>query len=114
MKNLVSILILATMAGTLAQSFKPSSTSVVGLVGGIIKARHSVSEDAKYPRKDCPVCKGKGWYMSGDGISKVNCGYCEEDKKEVGPSEPLTKLNVPRPEPPPLTPPKVRHFILKE
>jgi hypothetical protein len=24
------------------------------------------------------VCKGKGWYISGDGIKKVDCGYCEE------------------------------------
>jgi hypothetical protein len=31
----------------------------------------------KYKRKDCPVCKGKGWYMSGDGIAKIQCQYCE-------------------------------------
>ena len=36
----------------------------------------------KYKRKDCPVCKGKGWYISGDGIAKVDCGYCEEEPKE--------------------------------
>jgi hypothetical protein len=31
-------------------------------------------------RSDCPVCKGKGWYMSGDNILKIECTYCEVDK----------------------------------
>lgn len=57
-------------------SYNGTTTAVVTLVGAHIKA-----EDApitvKYDRKDCPVCKGKGWYISGDGISKVDCGYCE-------------------------------------
>lgn len=30
----------------------------------------------KYKRKECPVCKGTGQYLSGDGIKKVDCGYC--------------------------------------
>lgn len=55
---------------------KVSSLSVVTLVGAHIKAR-DVPINSKYPRKDCPVCKGKGWYISGDGIEKVDCGYCE-------------------------------------
>lgn len=53
-----------------------SSTSVVTLVGAHIKAKNTPIIN-KYHRKDCPVCKGKGWYVSGDGIEKVNCGYCE-------------------------------------
>lgn len=62
-----------------------SSISAVTMVGGIIKAQHNDSIK-KYNRKDCPVCKGKGWYISGDGIAKVDCGYCEPDKKQNPPT----------------------------
>ena len=51
--------------------------SVVTLAGAKIKAQQDDVISVKYKRKDCPVCKGKGWYISGDGIAKVNCGYCE-------------------------------------
>lgn len=55
---------------------KYSTTAVVTMVGGIMKA--SQHEDVqKHKRKDCPVCKGKGWYISGDGIAKIQCQYCE-------------------------------------
>lgn len=64
--------------------YNGSTTAVVTLVGGIIKAQH-VDGNLKYKRKDCPVCKGKGWYLSGDGIKKVECGYCEPDSKEETP-----------------------------
>ncbi len=64
----------------LSQSYSGSSTAVVTVVGGIIKGS-SVVVVQKYKRKDCPVCKGKGWYMSGDGIKRVDCGYCEPDKQ---------------------------------
>lgn len=57
-----------------------STTAVVTLVGGKIAASSNNSVPVKkYKRKDCPVCKGKGWYISGDGIAKVSCGYCEPD-----------------------------------
>lgn len=53
-----------------------TTTAVVTLAGAIIKtSNNNVVE--KYKRKDCPVCKGKGWYLSGDGIAKINCQYCE-------------------------------------
>lgn len=54
-----------------------SSTSVVTLVGAHIKAR-DFPINMKYKRKECPVCKGTGKYISGDGIKEVDCGYCEE------------------------------------
>ena len=60
-----------------------STTAPVTLAGGIIKAKHSQDSVSKYKRKDCPVCKGKGWYMSGDGILKIDCTYCEEDKSSI-------------------------------
>ena len=55
--------------------------AAVILAGGIIDKKEII--DKKYPRKDCPVCKGKGWYISGDGIAKVDCGYCEEESKDL-------------------------------
>jgi hypothetical protein len=53
-----------------------STTAIVTLVGAKISASAN-SQVEKYKRKDCPVCKGKGWYISGDGIAKINCQYCE-------------------------------------
>jgi hypothetical protein len=59
-------------------TIKPiSSTSIVTVVGAHIKAR-DFPINTKYKRKDCPVCKGTGKYLSGDGIKEVDCGYCEE------------------------------------
>jgi len=58
-----------------------STTAPVTLAGGIIKAKHSEEVTVKYKRKDCPVCKGKGWYMSGDGIKQIECTYCEPEVK---------------------------------
>ena len=55
------------------------TTAPVVLAGAIIKAKHTI-DTTKYKRKDCPICKGKGWYISGDGIKKIECQYCEEDK----------------------------------
>lgn len=60
-----------------------STTAPVVIVGGIIKAKHiNDTEQKKYKRKDCPVCKGKGWYMSGDDIKKIDCTYCEPDTQD--------------------------------
>jgi hypothetical protein len=90
MKIPISFLAFVFMGGIMLDDFRVSSTSAVSIIGGVLKARHSVQDDVKYPRKDCPVCKGKGWYISGDGIEKVDCGYCEPDKKEE-PTEELAK-----------------------
>lgn len=57
-----------------------STTAAVCLTAGVMSSEHTETE--KYKRKDCPVCKGKGWYISGDGIAKVDCGYCEPEKTE--------------------------------
>jgi len=96
MKTVSSLFILAVMGAITLGEFRPSSTGAVSLIGGVIKARHTVSEDTKYPRKDCPVCKGQGWYISGDGIEKVECGYCEPVSKgeeaEVIDDPPLVQI----------------------
>jgi hypothetical protein len=57
-----------------------SGTSV-GLGFGVATTSGQPDESVKYKRKDCPVCKGKGKYLSGDGISWVDCGYCEAEGK---------------------------------
>jgi len=60
-----------------ASTPKYSTTSVVTLIGAIVKSEQKDSIVEKYKREDCPVCNGKGWYLSGDGIAKINCQYCE-------------------------------------
>jgi hypothetical protein len=73
---LTSVLSTITLFGLLPN--KPfSSLSVVVLTGAHIKAKDCPIL-SKYKRKDCPVCKGTGKYLSGDGIKEVDCGYCEE------------------------------------
>lgn len=71
---------LLTLSLLFGQSYYGSTTAPVIIAGGIIKATHSNDVQTKYKRKDCPVCKGKGWYMSGDNIKKIECTYCEPDK----------------------------------
>ena len=53
-----------------------SSKAVVTLVGAHIKCSHTTVEH-KSKRKDCKICLGKGWYLSGDKIQKIECQYCE-------------------------------------
>ena len=72
-------LVVSVMFGS--YGYDGSTTSVVTMAGGIIKAQN-VEVVKKYKRKDCPVCKGTGYYISGDGIKKVDCGYCTPDKTE--------------------------------
>lgn len=122
MKILSSVLILGVTTAVVAGSFKPVPTSAVSLIGGVIRARHTVSEDAKYDRKDCPVCEGKGWYISGDKISRVDCGYCEERSRNevvVEPEEiyqPKEDLVIPSElqKDPPLVPVPPKQFILRK
>lgn len=79
------LLLLIMMAPAMSYQYNGSTKAAVVLAGGIIKSQH-VENNNKYKRKDCPVCKGKGWYISGDGISKVDCGYCEAEKRDDGAS----------------------------
>lgn len=59
-----------------------SSTAAVTLAGAVIAA-NNMDIVKKYKRKDCPVCKGKGWYMSGDNIKKIECQYCENNEQSI-------------------------------
>ena len=74
-KFIVGSLLIGSLVFATAPEY--STTAVVTLAGGIVKASQKEDVVEKYKRKDCPVCKGKGWYLSGDGIAKINCQYCE-------------------------------------
>lgn len=80
MKNAILTLALIGTIGLSVEYEKISTTAGVCLIGGVIKSQDEVIVK-KYKRKDCPVCKGKGWYISGDGIAKVDCGYCEPESE---------------------------------
>lgn len=80
MNKLICIALLCSF-GLTTISQHTQSTAAVSLAGGVIAAKNSV-DNKKYKRKDCPVCKGKGWYISGDDISKVPCGYCEPESAD--------------------------------
>lgn len=80
MKLTIFFLSMALLLGsTNTNTITSKTTAAVVLAGGIIKSKSSIVINKKYQRKDCPVCKGKGWYMSGDGIKKIECTYCEPD-----------------------------------
>jgi hypothetical protein len=74
---LMGSLLLASSA-----TYNGSTIAPVVIAGSIVKSS-GVEIVKKYNRKDCPVCKGTGKYLSGDGIKMVDCGYCEETKGEV-------------------------------
>ena len=79
--NKVLFSLIAFSLLTTSGSYYGSTAAPVTLVGGVIKAKHVQENTKKYKRKDCPVCEGKGWYISGDDIKKVDCGYCEPENK---------------------------------
>lgn len=84
-KILTVLLCSASILSSTNYDYHGSTTASVTLAGGIIAAQH-INIEKKYKRSDCPVCKGKGYYISGDGISKVTCGYCEPDQSSPGAS----------------------------
>lgn len=78
--KLLCIAILSTVFVSNVQTkYAPTKASVI-IAGSIISSQHE-QDTKKYKRKDCPVCKGKGWYISGDGIKRVDCGYCYDETK---------------------------------
>lgn len=82
MNKLILIPLLASMFVFNTEKYDGSTLAPVVVAGSIIKAQnHDIVK--KYKRKDCPVCKGKGWYISGDGIKKVDCGYCEPEETSL-------------------------------
>ena len=94
LNNSLSILLLASLIFGSSQ-YDGSTKAAVTLAGGILKSR-TVVDVKKYKRKDCPVCEGKGWYISGDGIKKVDCGYCEPEQKLFSPLPPTVLKTQPQ------------------
>ena len=98
MEKIITILLYFTLSGSILYSQEISSLSSVTMAGSIIKTKNT-DIVKKYQRKNCPVCRGKGWYISGDGIAKVDCGYCEPEKKQNPPNvvvhPPVTMKLVP-------------------
>jgi hypothetical protein len=86
MNKTIAILLLSSLILSSDYGYHGSTTAAVTLVGATIKAKHENNEK-KYPRKNCPVCKGAGKYLSGDGIKMVDCGYCEPEKKSIEENE---------------------------
>lgn len=86
--SLLSLLAVTIVTGE--PLYNGSTTAAAVVSGGILKAKHQI-DNKKYQRKDCPVCKGKGWYISGDGIKRVECGYCVPDNELISP-EPKSVL----------------------
>lgn len=82
--NKLFVPLLLTVSIFTASAYQGDTTAAVTIVGGILKAK-SVVIDKKYPRKECPVCKGTGKYLSGDGIKMVDCGYCDPNIKSEEP-----------------------------
>jgi hypothetical protein len=78
MSKLLLPLLLGSVVLFSNSPYSGSTLGPVNLAAGIIKSQQT-NTVKKYKRKDCPVCKGKGWYISGDGIKKVDCGYCEPE-----------------------------------
>lgn len=87
MKTNISLILMASLLAVSSYQYNGSTKAVVTIVGGLIKNQHT-ENNVKFKRKDCPVCKGSGKYLSGDGIKMVDCGYCEPDIKEEPPATP--------------------------
>lgn len=85
--KLISSLLVICFSISLVNATEISSMASVVVAGGIVKAQH-VDNVKKYKRKDCPICLGKGYYISGDKITKVPCGYCIPDTKQPEPTAP--------------------------
>jgi hypothetical protein len=81
MNKAIGLFLVASIFLSSDYGYHGSTTGVVTLVGSVIKTSH-IDKEKKYPRKECPVCKGTGKYLSGDGIKMVDCGYCEPENKE--------------------------------
>lgn len=101
-KALALFLVLSFAAA--GEHYKGSTTAPVVIAGAVIQATHEPDNFKKYPRKECPVCKGTGKYLSGDGISMNDCGYCEPEKsayieavEEVKKPTPITITPPPKP-----------------
>lgn len=75
-KNICFALIAVTLFSFSSPIKHETIVAATAISGSVIKYPQ-LNKVEKHKRKDCPVCKGKGWYLSGDGLAKIDCQYCE-------------------------------------
>jgi hypothetical protein len=86
--NKLLFLVLSFTVVYSSQNYDGSTLAPVIIAGSVVK--HEGAEiTKKYQRKNCPVCKGSGKYLSGDGIKMVDCGYCEPETKQEITHDPI-------------------------
>jgi len=95
MNKIFATLLISSVFLSADYGYNGSTTAAVTLIGGIIKTKH-MDKEKKYPRKQCPVCKGSGKYLSGDGIKMVDCGYCEPETKDIPVEHPPVHISGPK------------------
>lgn len=95
--KLLAFVLIAGIFGVTNNKYYGSTTAPVTIAGAILKAKHADTSNKKYKRKDCPVCKGKGWYISGDGIKKIDCNYCDPETSQEAPR---AEVQIPQPKQP--------------
>lgn len=94
MRSFAPLMLCLALAGCAAASASPTvdefelsknkaMAAVTDAAGGL--DRPDV-KPVKPLRKDCKVCKGEGWYLSGDGIARIECKNC------IGPPVNLSSL----------------------
>lgn len=76
-KLILPLLFVSLLFG--ANKYDGGSLATVVISGAVIKNIGN-EPSKKYKRKECPICKGTGQYLSGDGIKMVDCGYCIPEK----------------------------------
>jgi hypothetical protein len=91
-KIIVTLLCLVTAYTSLTYD---GGTLAPTIIAGAIVKSSGTEINKKYPRRSCPVCKGTGKYLSGDGIKMVDCGYCEPEKSEPPQAASDTKCSNP-------------------
>lgn len=81
MPKFILLCLLSVSVAYSSSEYSGGSLAPCIMAGAVVKHEGDQLEK-KYPRKSCPVCKGTGKYLSGDGIKMVDCGYCEPEKTE--------------------------------
>lgn len=78
--------------GANANSDDMRATAAVSLAAGTFDSGEDVTPVHKVPRSKCEHCNGTGKIVSGDGLFKQDCPYCEPDKiDEAAPIVPKTE-----------------------
>lgn len=108
--KVIAALLILSLSSAYAGEYKGSTLAPTIVVAAKIQAGHIPSQFKKFKRKDCPVCKGTGKYLSGDKINWSECGYCLPDPKETSYEE-AAKQTVNTIAPAVVTPPPQKKVV---